>query len=120
LHVHWWLGHVPREITGGAAGEVSGLVLGSADRLTGAPDPVRVDADSVITAIGFRAAAGDLVTALGGLTDEARGSGRIEPGLYLAGWARRGPRGTIPSQRNDARELAEVIAADLDPSHRKT
>src|SRR5699024_339111 len=40
-------------------------------------------------------------------------TGRVAPGLYVAGWARRGPTGTIPSQRTNARELAETIAIDL-------
>ena len=36
--------------------------------------------------------------------------GRIEAGLYTSGWLRRGPRGTIPDQRIDARALARTIA----------
>jgi len=39
--------------------------------------------------------------------------GRIEPGLYVAGWLRRGPRGAIPDQRADAQQLARIIADDL-------
>ncbi|NLZ98085.1 MAG: monooxygenase, partial [Micrococcus sp.] len=46
--------------------------------------------------------------------ERAAATGRIEPGLYAAGWLRRGPVGAIPTQRTDARELAEVIAADLE------
>ncbi|MBB5750327.1 cytochrome P450 [Micrococcus sp. TA1] len=121
LHVHWWLGYAPREVVRDATGAVTGVEAASCDRPGDAPggapgdepDRVRIAADSVITAIGFQAGDGELTAALDGITDQARQSGRVEPGLYLAGWARRGPQGTIPSQRSDARDLAEVIAGDL-------
>jgi ferredoxin--NADP+ reductase len=50
--------------------------------------------------------------------DEARGrfanvGGRVSPGLYCVGWARRGPTGTIGSNRPDGYAIAEAIAADL-------
>ncbi len=113
LQVHWWLGYAPREVTGGPEGSVTGVEVSSCDRATGGPDHAQVPVDSVITAIGFQAGEDDLTLALDGITEQARETGRVERGLYLAGWARRGPRGTIPSQRSDARELAEVIAQDL-------
>jgi ferredoxin--NADP+ reductase len=42
----------------------------------------------------------------------ANEAGRIGPGLYVVGWARRGPTGTIGTNRPDALEVAEAIAAD--------
>ena len=39
--------------------------------------------------------------------------GRIEPGVYAVGWSKRGPSGTIPTNRTDAMSVAELIAADL-------
>ncbi len=114
LRVHWWLGFTPREVTGATdGGAVTGLDLDASAAAT-ENSPVHLVADSVITAIGFRAGADELIAAVDGVTASTRETGRIAPGLYLAGWARRGPRGTIPSQRSDARELAEVIAEDLD------
>jgi len=39
--------------------------------------------------------------------------GVIGPGLYCVGWARRGPTGTIGTNRPDGFEVAERVAADL-------
>ena len=38
--------------------------------------------------------------------------GRIAPGIYAVGWARRGPTGTIGTNRPDGFMIAEAIAAD--------
>ncbi|MBU6206695.1 MAG: FAD-dependent oxidoreductase [Alphaproteobacteria bacterium] len=43
----------------------------------------------------------------------ANENGRILPGLYCVGWARRGPSGTIGTNRPDGYQAAEQIAADL-------
>jgi ferredoxin--NADP+ reductase len=54
--------------------------------------------------------------------DERRGRflnerGKIADRLYCVGWARRGPSGTIGTNRPDGYEVAEQIAADL-PANR--
>jgi ferredoxin--NADP+ reductase len=38
--------------------------------------------------------------------------GRVEPGLYVAGWIKRGPTGVIGTNKPDAGETAEAILAD--------
>ena len=38
--------------------------------------------------------------------------GRIAPGLYAVGWARRGPTGTIGTNRPDGTLIADHIATD--------
>lgn len=43
----------------------------------------------------------------------ANAEGVIGGGLYCVGWARRGPSGTIGTNRPDGYEVAEKIAADL-------
>jgi ferredoxin--NADP+ reductase len=43
----------------------------------------------------------------------ANSGGVIGEGLYAVGWARRGPTGTIGTNRPDGFEVAEKIAADL-------
>ena len=55
--------------------------------------------------------------------DEARGlvpneAGRVvdAPGVYVAGWAKRGPSGGIGTNRWDARETVATLLADLVPS----
>jgi ferredoxin--NADP+ reductase len=43
----------------------------------------------------------------------ANAEGRILPGLYCAGWARRGPSGTIGTNKPDGFEIADKIAEDI-------
>ncbi len=43
----------------------------------------------------------------------ANDGGVIGDGLYCVGWARRGPSGTIGTNRPDGYEVAELIAAAL-------
>jgi NADPH-dependent glutamate synthase beta subunit-like oxidoreductase len=45
----------------------------------------------------------------------ANAGGVIGDGLYCVGWARRGPTGTIGTNRPDGYEMAEKIAAGLGP-----
>jgi len=46
----------------------------------------------------------------------ANAEGVIGDGLYCVGWARRGPSGTIGTNRPDGYEVAEKIAADIGTS----
>ncbi|MBV7256876.1 FAD-dependent oxidoreductase [Pacificimonas sp. WHA3] len=39
--------------------------------------------------------------------------GRIAPGLYCVGWARRGPTGTIGTNKPDGYAIAELLSEDL-------
>jgi NADPH-dependent glutamate synthase beta subunit-like oxidoreductase len=45
--------------------------------------------------------------------------GRILPGLYCVGWARRGPTGTIGTNRPDGYAIADLIAEDIGDGARK-
>lgn len=99
--IEWWFGAAPVAITGVDA--VTAVEVRCAD------GDERLPADDVITAIGFTGEA----DASRELQPGAHPDGRIAAGLYTAGWLRRGPRGTIPDQRTDARELAQKIVADL-------
>lgn len=99
VQVHWWFGLAPEAIEGTTAAET--VVF------RGVSGEVRLDADAVVTAVGFSADASTLVE------PGAHPDGRVEPGLYVAGWLRRGPRGTIPDQRSDSRALARALADDL-------
>jgi NADPH-dependent glutamate synthase beta subunit-like oxidoreductase len=49
----------------------------------------------------------------------ANSEGVIGDGLYCVGWARRGPTGTIGTNRPDGYEVAEKIAADIGVGGRK-
>ncbi|WP_144720111.1 cytochrome P450 [Agrococcus jejuensis] len=99
VRIHWWFGATPVAVLGAEA--VAGMRVAT-------PAGERVlEASSVVTAIGF--AAGDDCLVEPG----AHADGRVEPGLYVAGWLRRGPRGTIPDQRTDAKGLAGLVLDDL-------
>ncbi|WP_394194481.1 FAD-dependent oxidoreductase [Microbacterium foliorum] len=102
-HVHWWFRTSPVSV------EREGTRIALALR-TGEVQKSTIDVDSIISAIGFSA---DARQQLYPIDPAARESGRLERGLYVAGWARRGPRGTIPDQRADARSLAALISSDL-------
>lgn len=73
-------------------------------------ETVIVPATSIITAIGFTPLADDHLSEL---VAEHSDIGRIEPGLYRTGWAKRGPRGAIPENRACAKSVADEIMADL-------
>ncbi|MCB1273649.1 MAG: FAD-dependent oxidoreductase, partial [Leucobacter sp.] len=83
---------------------VEGVEFASGD------ETIVVPATSVLTAIGFSAFADDQ---LAELVAEHSEIGRIEPGLYRTGWAKRGPRGAIPENRACAKSVADEILADL-------
>lgn len=76
-----------------------------------------IPADTVISAIGYRS-----VPFPGLPFDAQRGvvantQGRVEPGVYTAGWCKRGPQGVIPANRADSLAVAELILADLAAHH---
>ncbi|HEU4650531.1 MAG TPA: FAD-dependent oxidoreductase [Croceibacterium sp.] len=91
--------------------EKTRLVHGQAER-TGEVE--RFPADLVISCIGYRS------SPIPGVPfDERAGrfandDGRILPGLYCVGWARRGPTGTIGTNRPDGYTTVEHIVEDLD------
>lgn len=68
----------------------------------------------VIAAIGYKSAAiegAGFSEQMGRFAcDEA---GRIEAGLYASGWARRGPSGTIGTNRPDGFSVIDSVAVDL-------
>jgi cytochrome P450/NADPH-dependent glutamate synthase beta subunit-like oxidoreductase/flavodoxin len=82
----------------------------------GARDPLSIDTDSVCTAVGFREMPNDVLlraTFESETTDID--AGVLGENLYCVGWVRRGPVGTIPANRADARAVADRIIADIDP-----
>jgi ferredoxin--NADP+ reductase len=78
----------------------------------GTGDTLAVPADLIVSCIGYRTSPIPDVP-----YDELRGrfaneDGRISPGLYCVGWARRGPTGTIGTNKPDGFMIAEEIAKD--------
>ncbi len=77
----------------------------------GTGETYEVPASLVITAIGYSTSPIAEVPFEGGkFVNE---NGRISERLYAVGWARRGPSGTIGTNRPDGYEVAEQIAAAM-------
>ncbi|GAA4664308.1 FAD-dependent oxidoreductase [Frondihabitans cladoniiphilus] len=102
--VHFRFGWSPDHVTG--TDSVDGIVFRSADGRE-----LAVRTDSVCTAIGFAEAETAPVqrTAHEGPGADI-GRGILDDGLFVVGWLRRGPQGTIPANRADSKMVAETIA----------
>jgi ferredoxin/flavodoxin---NADP+ reductase len=67
----------------------------------------------VFRSVGYRG------VALPGVPFDERGGvipnegGRVAPGVYVAGWIKRGPSGVIGTNKKDATETVELLLADL-------
>lgn len=81
----------------------------------GTGETYEVPASLIVTSIGYQ------TPPIAGVPYDERGGrfandqGKIADGLYAVGWARRGPTGTIGTNRPDGYEVAEQIAAALPP-----
>ncbi len=98
----------PTRIVGDGSGRVTGLDV-VRDGVT-----ETIDAGLVLRAIGYR---GRPVADLP--FDEATGTvpndgGRVRPGLYVAGWAKRGPTGFIGTNKTCAQGTVDRLLDDLD------
>jgi ferredoxin--NADP+ reductase len=74
----------------------------------------RLPADLVISCIGYRTSPIPDVPFDERAGRFANDEGRILPGLYCVGWARRGPSGTIGTNRPDGYAVVEKIAEDIE------
>lgn len=90
-----------------------------AGRAVGTGEFYEIPASLVVSCIGYQ------TSPIPGVPfDERAGrfandEGRILPGLYCVGWARRGPSGTIGTNRPDGFAIIEKIAEDLGGASRK-
>jgi ferredoxin--NADP+ reductase len=112
----------PLELIGDESGRVTGIRL-ARNRLverngsltaepTGEEEIIPVDL--VFRSVGYRG-----VEIPGLPFDQKTGTvpnvgGRVEPGLYVAGWIKRGPSGVIGTNKPDAAETADAILADAE------
>jgi ferredoxin--NADP+ reductase len=71
-----------------------------------------VPASLVVSCIGYKTPPIEGVPYEHGRGRFANSEGRILPGLYCVGWARRGPTGTIGTNRPDGYGVVELIATD--------
>ena len=79
----------------------------------GTGETYAIPAGLVVSCIGYRTPPIEGVPYDEKLGRFANDEGRIAPGLYAVGWARRGPTGTIGTNRPDGFMIAEHIASDI-------
>jgi ferredoxin--NADP+ reductase len=83
-----------------------------------------VDGKAIATGDTFDVACCSVVTAIGYHTDPPEGLplngatidnvyGRVRDNIYVVGWAKRGPSGTIPTNGPDSRSVVELLTEDL-------
>jgi ferredoxin--NADP+ reductase len=82
-------------------------------RSVGTGETYAIECGLVISCIGYQTPPIEGVPYEHGRGRFANAEGVIGDGLYCVGWARRGPTGTIGTNRPDGYEVAERIAADL-------
>ncbi|AMM18916.1 hypothetical protein AX769_00630 [Frondihabitans sp. PAMC 28766] len=108
--VRFRFGWTPDHVTG--EGSVGGIVFTSAD---GQGRTLSLETDSVCTAIGFTEAS---TAAVRRAEHEGPGAdierGLLDDGLFVVGWLRRGPQGTIPANRADSKMVADTIVGEVD------
>ncbi len=82
-------------------------------RAVGTGETYVVPAGLVVTCIGYETSSIEGVPFEERAGRFANDEGRIMPGLYCVGWARRGPSGTIGTNRPDGFAIIEKISADI-------
>ena len=94
---------------------VERTVLDESGAAMGTGETFEVPANLIVTSIGYQ------TPRIDGVPYDDRGGkfandqGRIGDGLYAVGWARRGPTGTIGTNRPDGYEVAEQVATAMPP-----
>lgn len=87
--------------------------LDAEGRAVGTGETYAIPAGLVVSCIGYQTPRIEGVPYDAKLGRFANDDGRIAPGLYAVGWARRGPTGTIGTNRPDGFLIADHIAADV-------
>ena len=104
---------------GRATGVVVERTVVEAGRAIGTGESYRVPADIVITCIGYETSPIEGVPFDERAGRFANDQGRILPGLYCVGWAKRGPSGTIGTNRPDGYSVIDIVDEDIGSGHRK-
>lgn len=72
---------------------------------------LELPAQLAVTCIGYRSSGCCSAAAVDGVVPNQ--DGRVDDGLYVTGWAKRGPSGTIPTNRSEAQQVAQRLVAEL-------
>ncbi len=116
IRIHFEFFAAPREIRGDA--RVESLCMERTrleeGRAVGTGETFDVDVGAVIAAIGYRS-----LPVPGAPFDDARGiipnaDGHVEGNLFVVGWVKRGPTGTIPTNRDDSFAVVDQVVARLE------
>ena len=81
--------------------------------VTGTGESYAVPASLVVSCIGYRTPPIDGIPYDERAGRFANSEGLVGPGIYAVGWARRGPTGTIGTNRPDGQAVADRIAAEV-------
>ncbi len=105
LHMQFWA--KPIAIMGddqvtGIKLERTGLIDG---KVRGTGETFEVEASSIISAIGYETAPFEGLPMDGTIVRNTEGV--VEAGVYVSGWAKHGPQGTIPTNRKESMEMAK-------------
>jgi NADPH-dependent glutamate synthase beta subunit-like oxidoreductase len=120
IEIYFDLFASPTALTGAQneSGKVGGLEIErttvATGRAVGTGEIYNISADLVVTCIGYRTSPIPDVPFDERMGRFANDEGRILTGLYCVGWARRGPSGTIGTNRPDGYGVIEKIAEDID------
>lgn len=120
VDINFWFHAAPSAFIG--SGRVQQVAIraspGSADRFVDAP--ARLECGLAVTCVGYRHrplpgipaddASGAIRHTQGQVVDAG---GREVPGLFVTGWAKRGPNGVIGTNRADSYETAATVLARL-------
>ena len=107
---------MPVEVQGN--GQVEKLVVEKTEldadlRSVGTGERYDLDCQMVVSCIGYRTPPIEGVPYEHGRGRFANDEGRILPGLYCVGWAKRGPSGTIGTNKPDGFGIVETIDEDI-------
>ena len=106
---------MPVAVEGGGKAErvvVERTAIDAEGRASGTGETYTIPAGLVVSCIGYRTPPVEGVPYDAKLGRFANDEGRVAPGLYAVGWARRGPTGTIGTNRPDGFLIADHIGAD--------
>lgn len=94
---------------------VERTVLDESGAARGTGETYELPVSLIVTSIGYQTPRIDGVPYDDKGGKFANDHGKIEDGLYAVGWARRGPTGTIGTNRPDGYEVADQVAAVMVP-----
>jgi NADPH-dependent glutamate synthase beta subunit-like oxidoreductase len=77
---------------------------------------IELPAQLAVTCIGYESVVCSSANPVNGLFPNH--NGKVEDRLYVVGWAKRGPSGTIPTNRAEAQQVAQEISREVADTNR--